>query len=79
MKVLKLDREKYLKIARTQGAQTALTQLHKDTEKWEYQTFEGQQGYQPELFTDLIEVRNFSRELWEMALATSVDSTPRNS
>jgi hypothetical protein len=68
MKLLKIDREKYLRIARSQGVQVALTQLHRDTEKWEYQTFEGQQGYQPEMFRDLIEVREFSRELWEMAL-----------
>jgi hypothetical protein len=69
MKVLKIDREKYLKIARSQGAQAAITQLHRDTEKWEYQTFEGLQGYQPAMFEDLNEVRDFSRELWELALS----------
>ena len=74
--MLKLNKEKYLQIARTQGAQAALTQLHKDTERWEYQTFEGDKGYQPEMFEDLKDVRAFSRELWELALKNGSGSAP---
>jgi hypothetical protein len=68
LQMLKIDREKYLQIARTQGAQTAITALHLDTERWEYDTFEGEKGYQPEMWKDLEQVRAFSRELWAVAL-----------
>lgn len=66
--MLKLDKEKYLRIAKTEGVQVALTQLHRDTIGWENETFEGASGYQPEMFKDLMDVRAFSRELWEMDL-----------
>ncbi len=63
-----LDREKYLGILRDEGVQAALTALHKDTNLWEIETFEGEKGYQPQMFQDLIEVRRFSRELWDISL-----------
>lgn len=66
--MIKLDKEKYLQIARTQGANAAITALHRDTERLEYQTFEGEAGYQPEMFRDLNGIRAFSRELWELAI-----------
>jgi hypothetical protein len=69
--MFKLDREKYIQIARTEGAQAALTRLHRDTERWEWDTFEGEQGWKPEQFEALREVRAFSRELWELAAANS--------
>ncbi len=59
-----LDREKYLKIIETDGLSTALTQLHLDTERMEHETFEGREGWQPQLFEYLNQVREFSRELW---------------
>ncbi|MCM2279337.1 MAG: hypothetical protein NDJ89_14775 [Oligoflexia bacterium] len=63
-----LNREKYLQLARTQGVDKALTTLHRDTTGWEYITFETDKGYQPGVFEELKTVRDFSRELWEMAL-----------
>ena len=64
----KLDREKYLRLARTDGAHAALTKLHVDTERWEHKAFEGEKGWQPELWHELEAVRRFSRELWAMVL-----------
>ncbi len=75
--MLKLDREKYIQIMRTQGLSAAITTLHQDTEGWEFRTFEGESGFQPEMWKDLEEVRNFSRELWNMAM-NEAPSGPRH-
>ncbi|MGZ3688352.1 MAG: hypothetical protein ACXWPM_07010 [Bdellovibrionota bacterium] len=69
--MFKLNKEKYLTIARAQGAQVALTALHRDMNQWEIETFEGEKGWQPQMFEDLKSVRDFSRELWEMAIDAS--------
>jgi hypothetical protein len=66
--MIPLDKDKYLQILRATGVDAALTQLHHDTENWEVETFEGQEGYQPKMFTELNSVREFSRELWAIAL-----------
>lgn len=68
MSSLVLDKEKYLRILKSDGVSAALTALHKDTIGWEYEAFEGKKGYQPDMWADIEEVRNFSRELWEIAL-----------
>lgn len=65
--MIQFDREKYIQIMRTQGIQEALTALHLDTERWEVQTFEGDAGYQPEMWKDLLAIREFSRELWNLS------------
>lgn len=70
MQSLPFDREKYIRIMKASGVSAALTQLHHDTIQWEYQAYEGEKGYQPEMWKELHEVRAFSRELWEMALRT---------
>ena len=67
--MFKLDKEKYYLIARTEGLDQALTRLHRDTERWEFDTFEGEKGYQPQSWEALREVRIFSRELWEIGLS----------
>lgn len=64
----KFNREYYLKIAQSDGIPAALTRLQSDSIKWEYQAFEGPEGYQPKAWDDLNEVREFARELWEMDL-----------
>lgn len=66
--MLKFDRQKYLTVMNTQGPNAALTLLHADIELWEQETFEGQKGYQPEMWNELSEARNFSQELWEAAI-----------
>lgn len=63
-----LDKEKYIRLAQTQGVSTALTTLHRDKERWEFETFEGQEGYQPEMWKVLQDINAFSRELWDMEL-----------
>ncbi len=63
-------KDKYLQILKSEGISKALTQLQKDTDAWELESFEGDQGYQPEMWKQLEFVRTFSRELWELALQT---------
>ena len=69
--MFKIDREKYIGILRSQGVNAALTALHNDTAQWEYDSFEGTQGWQPEMWREIEEVRVFSRELWEIGLSQS--------
>ena len=66
--MFKLDREKYLAILKKDGLHAAITALHEDARELEFATFEGQEGYQPELWKQLEEVRSFSRELWDNVL-----------
>jgi hypothetical protein len=73
---LQLDRAKYLQIAHQEGLAAALTALHRDTEQLEYQTFEGEQGYQEKLWNFLEDVRKFSRELWEADLRRGQSGPP---
>ena len=70
--MLKLDKEKYARIARNEGYEAAITQLHKDQTSYEFETFEGEKGYQPEMWKDLEEVRQLSRELWEISTQKAV-------
>jgi hypothetical protein len=69
--MIQFDREKYLRILNSDGPNSALTALHADIENWEQETFEGEKGYQPEMWNDLTQARAFSRELWEAALKQS--------
>ena len=66
--MFKLDKEKYIQMARTEGLNAALTRLQRDTELWEWDTFEGEAGWKPDQWEALREVRSFSRELWELGL-----------
>lgn len=66
--MLQFDREKYIRMMRSEGVNAALTALHLDTERLELETFEGEKGYQPEMWNDLNQIRDFSRELWKIAL-----------
>lgn len=64
-----VDREKYLQIFKAQGLSAALTALHIDQERAEFETFEGEAGWQPEMFKGLLEeYHTFSRELWDLVL-----------
>lgn len=60
------EKEKYIQIFKSEGMSAALSRLHKDVSEWEYVSFEGEQGYLPEMWQALELVRQFSRELWEM-------------
>ena len=63
-----LDRAKYLEIMKSEGLAAALTALHRDSEVMEFNTFEGNGGFKPEMYAFLEEVRTFSRELWRVSL-----------
>ena len=71
MHSLSFDKKKYIQILQNEGIAKALTTLHHDTNQWEYQSFEGPEGYQPQMIQDLDQVREFSRELWQMDLERS--------
>ncbi len=63
-----LNRQKYLDIVQTQGIPAALTALHRDMAVVEYQAFEGNRKAEPEMLAQLNEMRDFSREIWELDL-----------
>jgi len=63
-----LDREKYIGIYRSQGLSAALTALHVDKEQLEFTTFEGEKGYQPEVWNVVQAACDLSRELWNLDL-----------
>jgi len=65
---LLVDKQKYLTILEAEGLSAALTALHRDTDGLELESFEGREGYQPQMFKDLNDVRVFSRSLWDLAL-----------
>ena len=57
---------KYLELAKTQGTQAAINQLHHDLWDMEKECFDSPEGYQPVLWKNLNEMRLFSRELWDV-------------
>lgn len=63
-----LDREKYLTLARQEGLAAAITALHHEMQRLEHLSFEGPQGYQPDLWESIKAYREFSTELWRMRL-----------
>ena len=65
--MFKLDREKYVGILKAQGLSEAITALHRDQNGFEFETFEGPEGYQPPMWEKLKEVHALSRELWALA------------
>ena len=73
--MIHLDREKYLQILRVQGLAAALTALHRDRDGFEFETFEGREGYQPKSWSTLLEINQFSRELWDTALQEGLASS----
>ena len=63
-----VDKEKYLDIAKQQGLQTAVNLLHHELWQLEQECFDTPNGYQPEVWKKLNELRLFSRELWDLKL-----------
>jgi hypothetical protein len=68
MRKFDFNKDKYIRMAKTEGVHTALTRLHQDLNQWEFIAFEGDEGYSPDTWEALKEVRKFSTELWEIAL-----------
>lgn len=61
-------KSKYLEMAKTEGMQAAVNQLHHDLWEMEKECFDSPEGYQPNLWKTLNEMRIFSRELWDTNL-----------
>jgi hypothetical protein len=61
-------KEKYLEIARVDGPEHAVNQLHQDLWVLEQDCFDSPEGYRPEQWKHLNELRLFSRELWDLKL-----------
>ena len=61
-------KEKYLEMAKTQGYQAAVNQLHQDLWEMEKECFDTPEGYRADLWKTLNEMRIFSRELWDSNL-----------
>jgi hypothetical protein len=67
---VQMMKAKYLEMAKTQGLQAAVNQLHHDLWEMEKECFDSPEGYQPVLWKNLNEMRIFSRELWDINLST---------
>ncbi len=61
-------KEKYLEIARTQGPERAVNELHQDLWSLEQECFDTPEGYRSEVWKQLNELRLFSREIWDLKL-----------
>ena len=61
-------KEKYIAIAQAQGPEAAVNQLHHDLWTIEQECFDTPDGYQPEIWKQLNELRLFSREIWDLKL-----------
>jgi hypothetical protein len=55
----------YLQLAKSQSPSFALTQLQNDLIQWEWEAFEGQEGYQPDAWKEIQKARELSRFIWE--------------
>ena len=65
---ISVAKEKYLDLAKTEGLQTAVNQLHRDLWEIEQECFDTPNGYQPDTWKKLNALRLFSRELWDLKL-----------
>lgn len=63
-----LTKDKYLEIAKHEGIQNAVNQLHHDLWSLEQECFDTPNGYQADVWKHLNELRLFSRELWDLKL-----------
>ena len=62
------SKDKYLELAKVEGLQNAVNELHRDLWTLEQECFDTPNGYQPEIWKLLNELRLFSRELWDLKL-----------
>ena len=60
-----VNREKYFNILKNDGLTAALTELHHEIKELEEECFEGEDGWDPQLWEDIKHFRAFSEELWQ--------------
>ena len=68
MQTFEFNKDKYFSIAKKEGIQNAVNQLHHDLWDVEKECFDSPNGYQPETWKVLNQMRLFSRELWDLKL-----------
>ena len=66
--IIPFTKDRYFELAKAQGLQNAVQQLHHDLWEIEQECFDTPNGYQPEMWKTLNEMRLFSRELWDLKL-----------
>jgi hypothetical protein len=76
MQTIDFHPETYLELAKTKGYAAALSALHRQIEIWEVQTFEGRQGWDPDAWKKLHEIRDFHRSLYSAAIEKEAKYTP---
>jgi hypothetical protein len=67
--ILPFKKERYFELAKSEGLQHAVNRLHHDLWEVEQECFDTPDGYQPEMWKTLNEMRLFSRELWDLKLS----------
>jgi hypothetical protein len=68
MSQLEFNRQTYLDLAKAQGIERAVNQLHQDLWQVELVVFDTPEGFQAGMWDTLNEMRIFSRELWDLNL-----------
>jgi hypothetical protein len=61
-----LDKDKYVLIMKNESLHAAITKLHVDMLDLEEECMESKSGFNPDIYEELREWRNFSRELWDL-------------
>lgn len=67
--IIPFDKERYYQHAKNHGLQDAVNKLHHDLWEVEQECFDTPNGYQPDMWRTLNEMRLFSRELWDLKLS----------
>jgi hypothetical protein len=67
--IIPFTKDRYFDMAKDQGLQNAVNQLHHDLWEVEQECFDTPNGYQPEMWKTLNQMRLFSRELWDLKLS----------
>ena len=69
MSILSIPKEHYFNLLKEKGLSATQTAIHSEIERLEHESFEGSQGYRPDLYRTLDEYRDFCREIWNFNLA----------
>ena len=67
--IIPFTKDRYFDMAKVQGLQNAVNQLHHDLWEVEQECFDTPNGYQADMWKTLNEMRLFSRELWDLKLS----------
>lgn len=65
---ISVDRDHWFQVAEKSGLSAALTRLEATIQEYEKNAFEGEKGFDPELYEGIKALRTLSRDLWESRL-----------